>query len=173
MKISVSAADHPSPTPGKRRVTLTPGQIEEIRAMSDREAGEKYGCSRITLWRIRSGRQDWYCPDYHKAEETIDAGVAGLEAEEIIRCAKVGTRMALRELMDGTAYGRIETFLAPLTLEDVESDAIYRLLRLTGHPDFTAPRWRIAVARNAARASIIRNVARARRSEGPAPLDAL
>ncbi len=62
------------------RITLNQEQIQEMRNLSVSDAMKKYGISRTTLWRVRSGKQNWICPNY---QERISSTAEILDPKEI------------------------------------------------------------------------------------------
>ena len=102
------------------------------------------GLSRITAWRSR--RDGYFWLNYHEKEDNSSArGLSSEEVNELVRCARIGVRLALR------SYGVIRlTELRPFELEDLVQEACEGLLRNSGRLEFQDEGWRIVTAKHAA-----------------------
>jgi NTP pyrophosphatase (non-canonical NTP hydrolase) len=113
---------------------------------------EELGLSRVTAWRSRRDGHFWL--NYHSKEDNSTGRALTLEeAGEVIRCAEIGARLALRTYGVHNLYKEIR----PFDMDDLVQEGVERLIRNSGRPEFTEVSWRIGLAKVAS-LDFIRNV---------------
>lgn len=119
----------------RKKITISPDMDEKM-------IQEKFGVSRTTAWRAK--KQGWLFKNYHERLVLWDSDWAEAHVEEIRASAKTGARFALAML------SKTVSEIQPFEFDDLVSCAYVKLMELSGHPDREIPRWRDAVAKNAA-----------------------
>lgn len=104
---------------------------------------EELGLSRITAWRSR--RDGFFWLNYHMKEDNSTSNpLSDEEIDELMRCAKIGAKLALR------VYNLRMDRLWPYSFEDLIQVAAEKLYSQSGHEDYAVEAWRIIAAKNRA-----------------------
>lgn len=144
-----------SPEMLKQRIDFTPQEISLHSRMTTAEIRERYGCSRITAWRIKNGRT-FYEGAYHERDIVNNEQRAAEAGEDIGASAERAvnnTVKSLRSMLsrEGVQEQLIEGILSSVNLSAARDRAAGRLRELAGHERFGEARWRNQVAYHAAR----------------------
>lgn len=107
----------------------------------------KYNLPKATAWRAKNRGYFW--KDYHKREINISDGE--IDYNKIEQLVKKGIASSVKMLMSRTGFSSLKEFMSPYSIEDVEQEAMLRVLQLTGHSNFSNDGFIVNVAKNVVR----------------------